>query len=647
MPALTGESSSMILKYFTGAAMTPHPALRLAARELSGCLAKACAGARLVATRSFEQADVALGTFGGLAGRLPDLPADDPLRDEVVVRSRGRQLILAGSNPRSVLYAVYTYLDRLGFAWVVPGPEGEIVPRLRRVPTRGYAIRHQAALIHRGFALAGAYSVEQGEAFIAWMARNRFNHFFLEGATARPWFEKVAGPQPAARIRAWDRRIDRAVKDRGMILERMGHGWTRWALGVAPGKPTPRTFRLTADRRRLLARNGDGTIRRSFHAQLCLSQPASHAAMADRVCRYAKAHPEIDVLGVWMADGFNNWCECPKCARVHPSDLWVRLINRLARDVYRVRPDLKIEVLGYSSLMEPPHTAVDNSRGNVILMYAPFLRCYLHRLDDPRCVSDQPLRTFPPANRLHHPMNGEFFGFFKGWREQFSGVNYVFDYYHWLPIKRDIFEGNVPEAICGDLTSYPAHGITGCVDCSRAQSFWPTPLGRWLQARASWDSTTDYPAERRRLLTLTFGRHAPLADRYLKLAYACLLPERHGREEERGFSAAGVRRFKKALPGLRRALSGAAAAGAGPRRKFLKRLEAHAEFTDRHVDQLVAEAAGRWDEARRATEAMFAVARRKRRVLEGVADWPEFEWLRRDTLKRLDRKAAGTYRRID
>lgn len=636
----------MILSCFTRGSYLA-PAIGLAARELSLWLGKALPGMCLRRTRSFDRADIVLGTFGSLSALVPGLPADDPDQDEIVVWSRGRHLVLAGSNPRSVLFAVYTYLDQLGFAWIVPGREGERVPRLRHVPLCGFDIRHRAALRHRGFALAGAYSVELGEAFIAWMARNRFNHFFLEGATCRPWFEKAAGPQPTARIRAWDRRIDRAVKDRGLMLEKMGHGWTRWALGVPPGIPAPRTFRLTAERERLVARNADGTPRRSFHAQLCLSRPDAHAAMTRRVCQYAKAHPEVDVLGVWMADGFNNWCECPHCATTHPSDLWVRLINRLAREVYRVRPDLRIEVLGYSSLMEPPHQPVDNSRGNVILMYAPFLRCYLHRLDDPRCVSDQPLQTFPPVNRLHHPLNGEFFEFFKGWRKQFAGVNYVFDYYGWLPIKRDIFEGDVARAVCADLTSYPAHGITGCIDCSRAQSFWPTPLMRWLQARASWDQATDYAAERRRLLRLAFGRHAALADRYLTRVYDCLLPERHGREEERAFSPAKVRRFKRALPTLVQSLDRAVTASRGPERLFLKRLAVHARFTGLHLNQLLAEAAGQWEEAKRWAEAMFAEALRHRRLLTGVADWPEFEWLRRDTLKRLDRKAAGTYRRID
>jgi hypothetical protein len=173
------------------------------------------------------------------------------------------------------------------------------------------------------------------------------------------------------------------------------------------------------------------------------------------------------------------------------------------------RVDLRVEVLGYSALMEPPPTErIDNRRGNVIFMFAPFLRCYRHALDDPACVLGEPLGTFPPANRLKRPMNHDYFRFLKGWLAAHEGTNYVFDYYCWLPIQRDIFEGDVAKAMCLDMQRYPSHGFDGMVDCSRAQSFWPTPLARWMQARGGWDASIDYDQERRRLLELTFGAHA-------------------------------------------------------------------------------------------------------------------------------------------
>ncbi len=627
------------------------PAVRLAAKELACWLSRACPPAGFRRTGSVRRADFVLGTFADVEDLLGLGLSDDRWVDEIVVRSAGGRLVLAGSNPRSVLFAVYSYLEGLGFAWVVPGPDGEVAPRLKKIPLEGYDVRHRASLTYRGIGLAGAFDGEMGAEFVEWMARNRLNHLFLEGDTRRSSYQQALGRKlTMAEARRHDRLVVRAAKERGLIYEHMGHGWTAWTLGFPPGARRAKRPQLSGEALRMASEIGGvrGLPRgRSGNTQLCLSNPASHRRMTEIVCRYAEAHPEIDVLSVWMADGFNNWCECSRCTKVHPSNLWARLINRMAREVYRVRPELRLEVLGYSVLMEPPPAErIDNSRGNVVLMFAPFLRCYLHTLDDPRCITKPPLHTFPPVNKLHHPMNREFFRFFEGWRRAFEGSNYVFDYYCWLPIKRDIFEGNVPETICRDFRSYPRHGITGCVDCSRAQSFWPTPLARWLYAHASWDASTDYASERQRLLELTFGGHAGTVARYLDLTYECLLPERHGREEERGFSREKVRRYKRRLPAVRRALDRAVRATRGARRKFLRRVAVHADFTLLHLNCLLAEAAGRYDQGMELAHRMHALARRNGRTLAGAADPPELGWLEQDTVRRLEAKKNGTYRRI-
>jgi len=155
--------------------------------------------------------------------------------DEIVIRSMDDQLILAGSNPRSVLFAVYTYLDTLGFAWIVPGEDGEIVPRLKSPILENYDFRHRASLHYRGFALAGAYNVAMGEEFVEWMARNRFNHLFIEGQSAQTRYEQALNRRvPLAEAKRYDRKIIRAAKKRGLRFENVGHGWTAWTLGFAP-----------------------------------------------------------------------------------------------------------------------------------------------------------------------------------------------------------------------------------------------------------------------------------------------------------------------------------------------------------------------------------------------------------------------------
>ena len=54
-----------------------------------------------------------------------DLTLDDILHVDVDAEGNG---VIAGSNPRSVLLAVYRYLRENGCRWLFPGVDGEIIP---------------------------------------------------------------------------------------------------------------------------------------------------------------------------------------------------------------------------------------------------------------------------------------------------------------------------------------------------------------------------------------------------------------------------------------------------------------------------------------------------------------------------------------
>ena len=73
-------------------------------------------------------------TDGFRLGLLEDFglenEAPDPVRDDVVhVDTDENGGILAGSNARSVLFAVYRFLRLNGCRWLFPGVDGEYIPR--------------------------------------------------------------------------------------------------------------------------------------------------------------------------------------------------------------------------------------------------------------------------------------------------------------------------------------------------------------------------------------------------------------------------------------------------------------------------------------------------------------------------------------
>ena len=54
---------------------------------------------------------------------------DDPVLDDVVhIETDTQGGILTGSNPRSVLFAVYRFLKENGCRWLFPGVDGEYIP---------------------------------------------------------------------------------------------------------------------------------------------------------------------------------------------------------------------------------------------------------------------------------------------------------------------------------------------------------------------------------------------------------------------------------------------------------------------------------------------------------------------------------------
>jgi hypothetical protein len=68
--------------------------------------------------------------------------AKDPKFDDIIhIDADDKGGILAGSNPRSVLFAVYRFFKLNGCRWLFPGPEGEYIP-MKKIEKQYY---HKAA----------------------------------------------------------------------------------------------------------------------------------------------------------------------------------------------------------------------------------------------------------------------------------------------------------------------------------------------------------------------------------------------------------------------------------------------------------------------------------------------------------------------
>ena len=111
--------------------------------------------------------------------------------DQIFIFSHGNKIILSGNNPRSVLFAVYDFLERLGFRWLHSGPGGDVIPRLKTISMAGWHVTETASFRYRGVCVEGAYTPKHAKAFVDWMAKKKMNHFYMQFDNGTFWYRRL------------------------------------------------------------------------------------------------------------------------------------------------------------------------------------------------------------------------------------------------------------------------------------------------------------------------------------------------------------------------------------------------------------------------------------------------------------------------
>lgn len=309
-------------------------------------------------------------------------------------------LVLFGSDPLNVLFAVYTWLEtHCGCRWLSEFEGGEVVPRLETLALPGEGRSFSPAFSHRAFT---NYPTIDGRtvAMIDWMAKHRFNRFMI--------FANMSGS-----LEAYDRLLRPELVARGMPVE-MGHHSFRFFL------PPEQFF---AEHPEYYALVGGERV---TSGQVCTTNPAVAEIMGARVCDLLTTHPEIDTVGLWPNDGY-GWCECEACLAQEPqepswpyvehprrTDTYLQFVNRVAEIVGREHPERFLSALAYVNYVQPPREVIPLP--SVKVCFAPFQRCFKHSLAE---AAEQEHCTRP---------NAEYARLLQQWRGLVPGQLYLFEY---------------------------------------------------------------------------------------------------------------------------------------------------------------------------------------------------------------------------
>jgi hypothetical protein len=381
---------------------------------------------------------------------------------------------IAGANGLACLHGVYHFLEvHGGCRWLSPWEGGEIVPRTESLTVPAGEWQHQPAFGTRAFTNYPDID-ERTVQMVDWMAKNRFSRFVVFANVEGAWdrYREVLAPHTALR---------------GIGIELGHHSFRFWLPPAEHFADHPEWYAVLGGER-------------SAAGQLCVTNPEVSGAIAERIAAFHERNPEVVRVALWPNDGY-GWCECESCSAAdeerpsllypqHPvrTDAYVGLVNRVARELARSCPGLRLSALAYVNYVEPPSLMLEP---NVDLCFAPFQHCFRHSLGEEAC--ERPNAAY--ARLLH------------GWRQKVQGELYLFAY--WMLIDMFSLPVRPMPALATDLKWLVGEGCGGFMMEFRPQEWGVYGWIAHLIGRLSWEPEMDVGEWLRGHLEALFGPAAP------------------------------------------------------------------------------------------------------------------------------------------
>ncbi len=436
--------------------------------------------------------------------RVDDSGSQDPSMDQFSYEFTEHGGFVAGSNPRSVLLGVYDYLRKIGFVFLRPGDGGTYVPQLSCAKDLLCEKTDKTAdFRHRGVCIEGANSLENVLDFINWLPKNGYNTFFVQFKKPDVFFERwydhtfnptlPAQKQTREQLDQMEAAVTEAMVLRGLLDHRVGHGWTAEAIGFANTGWHVEEHQLTPETQELIAQVGGkrelwGGI--PTNTNLCYSNPKARKLLIDQVVSYAKEHKSVNYLHFWLADEFNNVCECEKCAKTTLSDQYVEILNDLDEQLSAEGLDTKIVFLLYQELLYAPLHSKLNHPERFLLMFAPISRTF--EKPYPNAKVSAPIKPYV-RNQIRLPETvEENLTHYFNWKKTYTGDSFFYDY----PLGRahygDFGYMKIAKVIYDDIHALKALETDGYMSCQELRAMTPTGFPNFVMGQALLEQETSY-----------------------------------------------------------------------------------------------------------------------------------------------------------
>jgi len=240
----------------------------------------------------------------------------------IVIKTVGRDLILAGGAPRGTLYAVYSFLeDELGCRWWTS--RVSTIPRRSSITVGPLDVRYVPVFEYREPYWFDAFDSD-------WAVRNKAN-----------------GNRPDIDVKQGSHHTYQ-----GFV-----HTFNPLINPKTYFEDHPEWFSLI---------NGQRSVQRS---QLCLTNAAMKQELIKNLKASLRQNPAATIASVSQNDWHGN-CQCAACVAIDkeegsPAGLMLRFVNAVAEDIEKEFPHVAISTLAYQYTRKPPR--ITRPRHNVIV----------------------------------------------------------------------------------------------------------------------------------------------------------------------------------------------------------------------------------------------------------------------------------------
>ncbi len=454
--------------------------------------------------------------------------AKDPKFDDIIhIDADANGGILAGSNPRSVLFAVYRFLKLNGCRWLFPGPEGEYIP-MKRIEKQFY--HKKADHRFRGHTIEGTPSMRQVMEYIDFHAKEELNAFGLydvQGYQSQYYAHRFMqknhpeeGFDASLAETQWRALYESELSKRGQILFSGEHDLLPATLGldvndhrlyVEGKKEFPEEVlqyvALINGERKFINNN-------MYFTQLCYSHPEIQKRMVEKAVSIAKKNPHLDFYGITFADWHRNHCECEECKKSRPSDKYVSILNMIDERLTEEGLDTKILFSFYNDTMFAPIKEKIKNPDRFAFQYCPISRSYSSGITKDSVFPDpQPYKY----NDWKHPSSSEeTLALFREWEGAFKGPRTAFEYHFWRKQYRDLGAMDFARRVYEDTLSYRFLNMQGCMEDGSIKSFFPNGFAGHIYAETLMNRDLDYEKELEDYYKHLYGEDWKMVKDYLQ-----------------------------------------------------------------------------------------------------------------------------------